>query len=63
MRRDRATWEGIARSRGLVPGGVTADTALVVAADPNSPSGKAAAARARGIPLVTEDAFARMLGI
>lgn len=35
----------------------------VVTADPNSLSGNAAAARARGIPIVTEDAFARMLGI
>ncbi|GAB2538595.1 hypothetical protein GCM10027268_09610 [Brachybacterium huguangmaarense] len=63
MRRDRATWEALARERGLVPGGVTKSTALVVAADPNSASGKAAKARALGIPIVTEEAFARILGV
>jgi len=35
---------------------------LVVAADPDSLSGKARKARDCGIPVVTEDGFARLLG-
>lgn len=62
MARDRSFWEEFARSRGYVPGGVTKKTALVVAADPNSQSGKAAKARGYGIPIITEDAFARLVG-
>jgi DNA polymerase-3 subunit epsilon len=62
MSRDRSSWEDLARSRGYVPGGITKKTALVVAADPNSQSGKAAKARSYGIPIITEDAFARLVG-
>jgi DNA polymerase-3 subunit epsilon len=36
-------------------------TKLVVAADPDSQSGKAAKARSYGIPVVSEAAFARLL--
>jgi len=46
---------------GLKHGGVNKSTRLVVAADPDSQSGKAAKARSYGIPVVTEAAFARML--
>lgn len=62
MKRDRASWEEFARSRGWVPGSVTKKTRLVVASDPNSQSGKAAKARSYGIPIVTEEAFARLVG-
>ena len=46
---------------GLVVGSVTRQTKLVVAADPDSTSGKAAKARTLGIPVVTEAAFARLV--
>jgi len=46
---------------GLVVGGINKRTKLVVAADPDSLSGKAGKARDHGIPVVTEAAFARML--
>lgn len=62
MVRDRASWEVLARELGYVPGTITKKTALVVAADPNSQSGKAAKARSYGIPIITEEAFARMVG-
>jgi DNA polymerase-3 subunit epsilon len=61
MIRDRGEWEEIARRHGLQPGGVTKATKLVVAADPNSLSGKAAKARSYGIPIITEAAFAQLL--
>lgn len=61
MARDRGEWETIARAHGLNPGGVTKKTAVVVAGDPNSLSGKAGKARAYGIPIITETAFARLL--
>jgi DNA polymerase-3 subunit epsilon len=41
--------------------GTAARVALVVAADPDSLSGKARKAAAYGIPIVTEEAFAGML--
>lgn len=46
---------------GLEPGTVTKATRVVIAADPNSLSGKAAKARSLGIPIITEDAFERLL--
>ena len=61
MQRGRNEWRALAAAHGLVPGGVTKRTALVVAADPNSASGKAAKARSYGIPIVTEEAFERLL--
>ncbi len=61
MQRKRSEWEEVARGRGLVPAGVTKKTKLVVAADPNSMSGKAAKARSYGIPIITEEAFGRLL--
>lgn len=51
----------LAQQAGLKHGGVNKSTKLVVAADPDSQSGKAAKARSYGIPVVTEAAFARML--
>ncbi|MGH3624246.1 MAG: exonuclease domain-containing protein [Sciscionella sp.] len=62
MVQPRETWEQRAVSAGLqVTGGVTKKTRLVVAADPDSMSGKAKKARDYGIPVVTENAFATML--
>lgn len=58
----RETWMARAAAVGLVPwGNVTKKVALVVAADPDSLSGKARKAADYGIPIVTEDAFAQML--
>jgi DNA polymerase-3 subunit epsilon len=42
---------------------VTKKVKLVVAADPDSLSGKARKARDYGIPVVGEDALGRLLGI
>lgn len=57
----REVWVARAEAAGLVHGGVSRKTKVVVAADPDSQSGKAAKARAYGIPVVTEAAFERML--
>jgi len=54
--------ELLSAQAGLRPGSVTKDTRVVVAADPDSASGKAAKARSCGIPVITEAAFARLLG-
>ena len=58
----RDAWITRARAVGLVPHtGVTKRVRLVVAADPDSLSGKARKAADYGIPIITEDAFARMI--
>lgn len=58
----RAVWEKRAEEAGLVPRpSVTKKVKLVVAADPDSLSGKARKAADYGIPIVTEEAFAVML--
>ncbi|MBD5785095.1 DNA polymerase III subunit epsilon [Cellulosimicrobium terreum] len=62
MRRTRTAWEDTVQGAGLAPWAyVTRRTRLVVAADPDSLSTKARTARRYGIPIVTEDAFDRML--
>lgn len=53
----RSALEAMAISAGLVPGGVTKKTAALVAADPNSRSGKASKAANYGIPIVSEQVF------
>lgn len=58
----REVWTARATEAGLDVGGVTKKPALLVAADPDSLSGKAKKARALGIPVVTEAGFARLLG-
>lgn len=58
----REVWESRAVDAGLDVGGVTKKSALLVAADPDSMSGKAAKARKYGIPIVGETAFARLIG-
>ena len=60
---DRATWTQQAEVAGLVVGpNVTKKTQLVVAADPDTFSGKAKKARLYGVPVVSEAAFAEALG-
>ena len=61
MSKPRSFFERLCLERGLVLGSVTKGTRLVVAADPNSLSGKAAKARDYGIPIVTEDLFLTLI--
>jgi len=60
MRRDRDEWIALAVGAELASGGVTKATRVLVAADPDSLSGKAAKARRYGVPVVSEDAFERL---
>lgn len=63
MKRQRSEWEKDTEDLGLVPGkNVTKTTKLIIAADPNSASGKAAKARAYGIPIITEEAWEQLVG-
>jgi DNA polymerase-3 subunit epsilon len=62
MQRPREEWIADAQAAGLEVGGITEKTKLVVAADPDSLSGKARKARNYGIPIVGEETFRRMLG-
>lgn len=62
MSRPREEYQQLARSAGLIPqDGVTRNLNMLVAADPDSLSGKARKAEQWGIPIVTETAFRRML--
>jgi DNA polymerase-3 subunit epsilon len=62
MVRPRADWHADLTSRGYVPGaGVTKKSRLVVAADPDSLSGKARKAREYGIPVVSEAGLTSLL--
>lgn len=60
MTKPRDSWVSEIVAAGLVSGGVTRSTKLVVAADPDSMSGKAAKARQYKVPVIGEDAFARL---
>lgn len=60
MNRGRDEWIAAITAAGLTSGGVTKSTRVVVSADPDSLSRKAAKARTYGIPVVSEDAFERM---
>lgn len=60
MMKSRDEWVAEIAAAGLASGGVTKSTKLLVAADPDSMSGKAAKARQYGIPVVGEVAFARL---
>ncbi|MBC7592189.1 MAG: DNA polymerase III subunit epsilon [Salinibacterium sp.] len=63
MQRPRADWHAELTQRGFVPGaGVTKKSRLVVAADPDSLSGKARKARDYGIPVVSEAGLSSLLG-
>jgi DNA polymerase-3 subunit epsilon len=62
MRCERPEWEQRAVNAGLlVHPAVTKTVKLLVAADPDTLSGKGRKARDYGIPVITEDAFAGML--
>ncbi|MGI5236962.1 BRCT domain-containing protein [Dactylosporangium sp. CA-139066] len=62
MGEPREVWEARAAAAGLAVGaGVTRRTRLLVAADPDSMSGKARKAADYGIPVVHPAAFAQML--
>lgn len=58
--RPREEWLADIVAEGLASGGITKSTKLVVAADPDSLSGKAAKAREYSIPLVDEETFVRL---
>ncbi len=60
MTRSRDEWVATIVDAGLVSGGVTKSTKVVVAEDPDSMSGKAAKARQLGIPIIGEQAFVRL---
>lgn len=60
MIRGRDEWIAAVVATGLTSGGVTKSTRVLVSADPDSISGKAAKARSYGIPVVSEPAFERM---
>ncbi|MGN6125764.1 MAG: exonuclease domain-containing protein [Humibacter sp.] len=62
MVRAREAWEAELRGRGYLPHPtVTKKVKLVVAADPDSLSGKAKKARDYGIPVVSEDGLTKLL--
>ena len=62
MLRERSEWEADLRERGFVPHpSVTKKVKLVVAADPDSLSGKAKKARDYGIPIVGEEWLATIV--
>lgn len=63
-RRDRATWFELLGQRGLLPkDSMVKKAKVLVAADPDSLSGKARQARAWGIPIVNEEGLERLLGM
>lgn len=61
MAEGREEWEQRAARQGLKTDKVTKATRLLVAADPDTLSGKAKKARQYGIPVVTTQAFERLL--
>lgn len=61
MAKPRDVLENEARAHGLVVSGLTKNTRLLVAADPDSLSGKAKKARDYGIPVVNEAGFHLLL--
>lgn len=60
MKRSREVWDSLATAKGLITGSITKSTKLVIAADPDSMSGKAAKARSYGIPIISEEAWEHM---
>jgi DNA polymerase-3 subunit epsilon len=61
MTHPRETIEAMLAERGLVAGGLTKRTRLLVAADPDSQSGKASKARSYAVPIVNESALFGLL--
>ncbi|MCB1029818.1 MAG: hypothetical protein KDA95_00685 [Acidimicrobiales bacterium] len=60
LERPREEWIAELMNVGLVSGGISKSTRVVVTPDPDSLSGKAQKARSYGIPLVDEATFTRM---
>lgn len=60
MERSRDEWISAITAAGLASGGITKSTRLVVAANPDSQSGKAAKARQYRVPVVGESAFEKL---
>lgn len=58
---ERTLWEERARAAGLQPAGLAKKTRVLVAADPDSLSSKAAKARTYGIPIIDEAAFGKLI--
>ncbi len=61
MRRPRSEWEAELGQLGFVVGALTRRTRILVAADPDSASGKAKKAREYGVPIINEDALLRLV--
>lgn len=61
MSLDRSVWESRARAAGLQPAGLAKSTRVLVAADPDSLSGKATKARSYGVPIIDEAAFEKAI--
>ena len=57
MNRPRSEWEEEIREHGLIPGSLTRNTRVLVAADVDSLSSKAKKARHYGIPILNEQEF------
>lgn len=57
----RDEWEDRVRQRGLVVGGLARATVVLVAANPDSMSGKARRARELGVPIIDEATFASLV--
>jgi DNA polymerase-3 subunit epsilon len=62
MRRPRPEWEAELGQRGILTGSLTRRTRILIAADPDTVSGKAKKAREYGIPIINEDTLTRLLG-
>lgn len=58
---ERSVWEQRARNAGLTPAGLAKSTKVLVAADPDSLSGKAQKARQYGIPVIDEATFGKLI--
>ena len=61
MRRPRSEWEAELAQRGFVIGSLTRRARLLIAADPDSASGKAKKAREYGVPIINEEALTGLL--
>lgn len=63
-RRDRSAWFDILTQRGLIAkDSMVTKAKVLVAADPDSMSGKARQARDWGVPIITEEGLERLLGL
>lgn len=61
MAMERETYVALAEARGMTVAGLSRRTKLLVAADPDSLSGKAKKAREYGLPIIGEQAFLDLL--